>query len=60
MNAVPMLKRKFLEERVTLPLDKATANDLRQLKSLHGVDTMEWLRAIIRTELPKLKKQLSA
>lgn len=43
-----------------LPMDEATKAELQKLKKEHKVDTNAWLRSLIRAELPKLKKAVSA
>lgn len=60
MQSVPMLKRKTLVEKINVALDTETYKELRQIKDVNGVDTMEWIRGLIRSELPKLKKSISA
>lgn len=55
-----MLKKNILDARMMVALDKATLTELQKLKTAHGVNTTEWIRSLIRSELPKLKKQLSA
>ena len=60
MQNIPMLKKKTLEEMITLRLDKQLHTELVNLKAVHGVDYPEWIRSLIRNELPKLKKQISA
>lgn len=58
MNRVPLLKKKTIDTNYPLPIDSATKAELRALKADHGVDTNQWLRSLIRSELPKLKKRL--
>lgn len=58
-NDIPSLKKKTLTERITLPLESGLKSELESLKRDHGVDTSEWLRRLIRAELPKLRQRVS-
>lgn len=56
MSKVPLLKKKTITTNYPLPIDTETKAELRRLKSEHGIDTNHWLRSLIKSELPKLKK----
>lgn len=58
-HSIPLLKGKRLVERITLAIEKDLYEELMQAKE-KGVDHAEWIRMLIRAELPKLKKQVSA
>lgn len=60
MQSVPMLKRKTLTAKVNVALEETTAQELERLKRQYGVDTMEWIRGLIRQDLPKLKAKIGA
>ena len=60
MQAVPMLKGKSLDKRMTMGIDGSTLSELQKLKSDHRVDISEWIRGLIRAELPKLKAKIGA
>lgn len=53
-----MLKKKVLEEMISVRLEKSLHADLLKLKASYGVDTGEWIRSLIRSNLPALKKQI--
>lgn len=57
MNEIPMLKRKNLDEVITLRLDKETFNNVQALK-LEGVDCPELIRCFLREKLPEVRRQL--
>ncbi len=54
---IPMLKRKSLEELITVRLDKKTADEIRLLK-IEGVDCPELIRTFLREKLPEVRKSL--
>jgi len=56
--SIPLLKRKTLDDLLGLPIDKDTKKDLLDLKHKHGVDHLEWVRILIRENLPGLKAKL--
>lgn len=58
-TSIPLLKGKRLVERITLAIEKDLYEELMHAKE-NGVDHTEWIRMIIRAELPKLKKQVTA
>lgn len=51
---VPMLKRKVLDEFLGLPIEAETKQELLTLKHEFGVDHLEWVRRLIRANLPAL------
>jgi hypothetical protein len=58
MNGIPMLKKRKLDDQLNLAIEKALKQELRALKEQHDVDYNEWIRSLIRRDLPGLKKQL--
>ena len=60
MNDVPLLKKKTIDTNYPLPIDTATKVEMRRLKAENGVDVNAWLRKLIHTELPKLKRKVGA
>ncbi len=54
---IPRRKRPRLTERVTLSVDPGMRAELTELKDKKNVDVSEWLRGLIRRELPLLKKR---
>ena len=56
--SIPRLQKAKLTERITLPIEPEIKNDLAELKNIHSVDVSEWLRSLIRLNLPKLKQDL--
>ena len=60
MQTIPMLKKKTLTAKVNVALEEHTHAEIEKLKREYGVDTMEWIRGLIRQELPKLKAKIGA
>lgn len=60
MQSIPMLKKKTLTAKVNVAFEEPVHADLEKLKREYGVDTMEWIRSLVRSELPKLKKHVGA
>lgn len=58
MQNLPMLKRRTLDDAMTIKMEKTLLNELRQLKSQHGFDYPEWVRAMVREKLPEVAKKL--
>ncbi len=53
-NSLPVLKKKNLTERITLPVDTELKQKLTELKLVHGIDVPEWIRRIIRSKVASL------
>jgi hypothetical protein len=58
-ESIPMLKRIRLDDRVTVPMERELKSEIMRLKSDQGVDVLEWIRQLIRKELPTLKTKVS-
>jgi hypothetical protein len=56
---IPKLRDAFLSERFMLAIDPEMKRGLMELKYTYGVDITEWIRRMVRSELPKLREQLS-
>jgi len=56
--SIPLLKQKRLDSLLGLPIDSDTKKDLLDLKHKHGVDHLEWVRQLIKDNLPLLKSKL--
>lgn len=57
-SEIPKLKNAVLTGRVLLAVEPEIERALKDLKHNHDVDTSEWLRRLIRAELPKLRAQV--
>lgn len=55
---IPRLKRKVLDDLLGLPLESETKKRLMNLKHNHDVDHLEWIRKLIRDNLPLIEKKL--
>lgn len=49
---LPMLKKKTLDDLLGLPIESETKKRLMNLKHNHDVDHLEWVRNLIRENLP--------
>jgi hypothetical protein len=58
-ESIPMLKRIRLDDRVTVPMERELKSEIMRLKSDQGVDVLEWIRQLIRKELPTLKTKVT-
>ncbi len=56
--SIPLLKTKKLDSLLGLPIEGETKKELLDLKHKHGVDHLEWVRGLIRENLPALKAKL--
>jgi len=59
LQEIPKLKHALLTERLMLAVDPEMKKSLEDLKRNHDIDVSEWIRRILRSELPKLRQQLS-
>lgn len=57
---IPMLKKRVLDDQLNIAIEKPLKEELRSLKSKHNVDYNEWIRGLIRQELPNIKKKIGA
>lgn len=55
IDQIPKSKKAVLTQRVNIAIDEGMKKDLLELKG-QGVDVNEWLRRLIRKELPKVKQ----
>lgn len=55
-SEVPMQKKAFLNRRFTLAIDEELQKELMALKYQEGIDVSEWIRQLVRTNIPILKK----
>lgn len=51
-----MQKKAFLNRRFTLAIDEELQKELMALKYQDGIDISEWIRQLVRTNIPILKK----
>lgn len=58
-ESIPMLRGRVLDEKITVPLERAVKAELVELKLQKGVDVLEWIRGLIRRELPRLKEDVA-
>jgi hypothetical protein len=54
MSNIPMLKKRTLTERITVPCDKETKQKLSRLKYDKGVNVPEWIRQLIQENISKV------
>lgn len=59
-TTIPMLKTKKLDDQLNIAIEKPLKAELRSLKEKFGVDHNEWIRDLIRSNLPALKVKLGA
>ncbi len=55
MDEIPLTRKALLTQRIMVAVDERTKHDLMILKHQHRVDITEWIRKLIRSELPKIK-----
>lgn len=55
---IPRLKGKRLDGFIGLPIEGVVKKELQELKHAHDLDHLEWIRQLIRSELPNLKRKL--
>lgn len=55
---IPRLKHAVLTGKILVAVEPEIEKDLKDLKHNHDVDISEWLRRLIRSELPRLKEQV--
>lgn len=55
---IPMLKKKRLDQILGLPIESDLKKELLELKHVHDVDHLEWVRQLIKTNLPLIKEKL--
>lgn len=55
LNEIPMQKKAQLTQRLTMAIDEGLKRDLMELKYQYGIDISEWIRKMIRSELPRIK-----
>lgn len=56
---IPMLKKKKLDDQLNIAIEKPLKAELRALKEKYGVDHNEWIRELVRANLPALLKRLN-
>lgn len=59
MTAVPKLRGRVLDEKLTVPMEGDLKKELMAYKHEKDVDVLEWIRMIIRREMPNLRKAVS-
>lgn len=55
MQKIPMLKKRILTERLTVPIDKETKEELERLKYEKGVNVPEFIRQLLKEHLAEIK-----
>lgn len=58
MEELPLRKNPQLNDRLTLALDRELKTSILELKQ-KGLDHQEWIRMILRREVPKAKAKLA-
>lgn len=53
-----MLKTKTFGTPLSVPMEPELRQRIMKLKSEHGADHMEWVRNLLREELPKVELEL--
>lgn len=56
---VPMQKSAVLTKKIALAVDPDTKERWDRLTKEKRVDTAEWLRGLLRSELPKLEEKVA-
>lgn len=52
---LPKLKERVNTEKISVAVDGEMKRDLENLKYLKRVNVSEWIRQLVRRELPKVK-----
>lgn len=55
---LPRLKKKTLDDLLGLPIESETKKRLMNLKHAHDIDHLEWVRNLIRENLPIAEAKL--
>lgn len=58
--SIPRLKKRLLNDRITLPIESELKKEIMALKSEHEIDVLEMIRIWIREGVPQIKTALTA
>jgi len=55
-ESVPMLKKRTLDDRMTIPVERELKQRFQQIKTKKGVDVLEYIRRVLRNAASDLEK----
>lgn len=55
MERIPLRRAAYLTQRITIPVDPETKQQLDRLRTMNGIDIVAWIRNFISSNIGDLK-----